>query len=256
MTRPDDEFYVGYQERAPGGLAGWLRVRVIAVALLGAVVAALLASAQRSFDPSSYEWGEVREFTGWVEERPYPALVVERPAAGGDAERSRYLLVAVGKKGAAAEVEGLDRQAVTLRGTLIYREDQTMIEVDAGSVVADPARPPLAPAAASRVALGSQTLAGEIVDSKCFLGVMKPAQRKPHRACATRCISGGIPPVLLVRDAEGRASYFLLTGADGETVNREVLPFVAEPVEITGQVLRQDNLLILRADPATIRRLG
>jgi len=42
--------------------------------------------------------------------------------------------------------------------------------------------------------LGTQTLVGEIVDSKCFLGVMNPGQLTTHRACAIRCISGGVRP--------------------------------------------------------------
>jgi hypothetical protein len=37
-------------------------------------------------------------------------------------------------------------------------------------------------------------------------------------------------------------------------VNQQVLDMVAEPVEITGEVERQGDLLILRADPATYRR--
>jgi hypothetical protein len=93
------------------------------------------------------------------------------------------------------------------------------------------------------------------VDSKCFLGVMNPGNLTPHRACAIRCISGGIPPVLLVRQADGPALYFLLVGARDEPVNRQVLDIVAEPVQISGSVSRQGDLLILRADPATYRRL-
>ena len=41
---------------------------------------------------------------------------------------------------------------------------------------------------------------GEIVDPKCFFGVMKPGEGKPHKDCAIRCILGGIPPVLKVTD--------------------------------------------------------
>jgi len=44
---------------------------------------------------------------------------------------------------------------------------------------------------------------GEIVDSKC-LGVMTPGQLTTHRACAIRCISGGIPPVLHVRQTNAK----------------------------------------------------
>ena len=105
------------------------------------------------------------------------------------------------------------------------------------------------------IPLGRQTLRGEIVDSKCFLGVMNPGQLLPHRACAIRCISGGIPPMLLVRPTNGAAIYLLLVSADGKPVNQQVLDLVAEPVQITGEVERQGELLVLRADPATYRRL-
>src|SRR5947207_1819862 len=98
--------------------------------------------------------------------------------------------------------------------------------------------------------LGRRTLVGEIVDSKCFLGVMNPGQLTPHRACAIRCISGGVPPVLVVRQKNGPAIYLLLVASDG----KPVLDIVAEPVEITGEVEREGDLLILRADPATYHR--
>ena len=103
--------------------------------------------------------------------------------------------------------------------------------------------------------LGTRTYRGEIVDSKCFFGVMKPGNLKPHRACATRCISGGVPPVLLVRDAEGNAEHLLLVGADGGPVNDDVLDMIAEPVEVTGELLRYDDLLVLRADPSAYARV-
>ena len=110
--------------------------------------------------------------------------------------------------------------------------------------------------AAASVPCGRQTLVGEIVDSKCFLGVMNPGQLLPHRACAIRCISGGIPPVLLVRQKHGPPCYLLLVSAAGKPVNEQILDLVAEPVQITGDVERQDGLLILRADPSTYRRVG
>ena len=93
------------------------------------------------------------------------------------------------------------------------------------------------------------------MDSKCYLGVMNPGALTPHRACAIRCISGGIPPVLLVRQTDGTALYFLLVSGDGRPVNKEVLNLVAEPLEITGEVERQGQLFVLRADPSTYRRV-
>jgi len=93
------------------------------------------------------------------------------------------------------------------------------------------------------------------VDSKCCLGVMNPGQFIPHRDCAILCISGGIPPVLLVRQTNGAAIYLLLVSAGGKPVNQQVLDLVAQPVQITGDVERQGELLILRADPASYRRV-
>ena len=84
---------------------------------------------------------------------------------------------------------------------------------------------------------------------------MKPGNLKPHKACAIRCISGGITPVLCVRDESGNALYVMLAGENGEAINKQVIPFVAEPVEMTGHIERRDDLLLMKIDPGMIRRL-
>ncbi|MGE3309475.1 MAG: hypothetical protein AB7O66_05840, partial [Limisphaerales bacterium] len=101
----------------------------------------------------------------------------------------------------------------------------------------------------------SRTLRGEIVDSKCWLGVMNPGRLATHRGCAVRCLSGGIPPILLVQYASGRTEHYLMVGSDGRALNREILEFVAEPVEIRGEVRIEGDLRVLRAEPSDIRRL-
>jgi hypothetical protein len=144
----------------------------------------------------------------------------------------------------------MDGQVVSLDGSLIYRDGKIMIEVRPNSILADGAGSP-----GRAVSLGMYTLRGEIVDSKCYLGVMKPGNLKPHKACAIRCISGGIPPVLCVRDGEGRALYVMLAGPGGEPINAALLDFVAESIAVTGEVERRDDLLMMKLDPAMIRRL-
>ena len=133
---------------------------------------------------------------------------------------------------------------MTLRGTLIWRGGHTLLELLPESLQAAPA-----PALAEErvAALGRRTLRGEIVDSKCFLGVMKPGTGKLHRACAVRCLSGGIPPAL--RTADG---LVLLLRADGRVPGREILPFVARSVTVTGALERHGDRLVLRMerDPA------
>ena len=61
--------------------------------------------------------------------------------------------------------------------------------------------------------------------------------------------------MLLVRRDGAPPLNLLLASVDGKPVNEQVIEFVAEPIEITGEVIRQDGLLILRADPATYRRV-
>ena len=249
----NDEFYIGWQDKAPPRTGRTVRrvvVMVIAVALALGLAAAF---SQRTIGRAVFEWGQVKEFTGVLRSSPVPHLLV---AGSGTNQFTAHYLVNPWKFGFDPELaRRFDGQQVTLRGTRIYRDDQNMIEVVPGSVaVSTNSPPPLANQAAAPTSLGRQTFRGEIVDSKCFLGVMNPGQLKPHRACAVRCISGGVPPVLLVRQSDGSAQYLLLVSSAGQPVNKEVLGLVAEPVEITGEVQRQGELFVLRADPATYRR--
>jgi hypothetical protein len=250
----NDEFYIGWEAKAAPGIGKTIRCAVIAVLALALLVPLGLAVSQRMIGVSVFEWGKRRTFSGILQATPYPHLLVRRP---GDTEGlphySTYYLVAPWKFGLDREaIAPLDGKVVALKGTLIYRGNQTMIEVVPGSIQATNTAsfvtlPPT-------IRIGKQTLVGEIVDSKCFLGVMNPGQLTPHRACAIRCISGGVPPVLLVRQKDGPAIYLLLVSSDGKPVNKQVLNLVAEPVEITGEVELQGELKVLRADPATYRQ--
>jgi hypothetical protein len=254
-----DEFYIGWQAAAPPGIAWRIRRVVVGLIALAVILGGLLAAGQRTIGRSVFEWGRVKTFAGILKGDPYPHLLVPRPGASeGPAAFSSYYLVNPFKFGLDRDgVKPLEGMWVELRGTIIHRENQTMIEVVEGSIQPASAKEAVSTQAVSpSISLGEQTLSGEIVDSKCYLGVMNPGALIPHRACAIRCISGGVPPVLLVRRATGTPLYFLLVARDGAAVNREVLGMVAEPLEITGEVRRQGDLLVLYADPSTYRRIG
>jgi len=249
-------FYIGWEEKAAPGIGKTVRKVAIGLCLFALLAATVFAVSQRLIGASVFEWGTHKTFSGILVARPYPCLLVPRPGdTGGSPRFSAYYLVAPWKFGLdTATIAPLNGQPVTLRGTLIYRGNQTMIEVVDHSIQITN-QVSSAGAGQETVSLGRQTFVGEIVDSKCFLGVMNPGQLAPHRACAIRCISGGCPPVLLVRQKSGPPIYLLLVSAAGKAVNKEVLDLVAEPVEITGEVDRQGELLILRADPNTYRKL-
>jgi len=253
MSEPRrDEFYVGYLPPPPG-IRSAVRRRTVLLVAGATILGAVLAADMRPFPAKVFEWGKPRSFQGWLRSRPVPSLLVRRPGVTDPADVwTRYLLVRPGKFGASDETTEFDGNRVELEGALIYREDQAMIEMVPGSLRRGSVRG--AAPDGSFESLGEHTLTGEIVDSKCYLGVMAPGATKPHRACATRCIAGGIPPVFLVRREDGRALYLLLLSREGKTVNREVLPMIAEPLEITGIVERHADLLVLKADPSTYRR--
>jgi hypothetical protein len=250
----NDEFYVGWEARPAPGIRRTIRRTVVALILLAVLLSAALAVSQRLIGHSAFEWGRSKTFSGILRTQPYPHLLVPRPGnVDGFAPFSTYHLVAPWKFGLDREtLAPLDGRFVTLRGTLIYRGHQTMVETLPESI--RPSDEPSTTPLPRPIPLGRQTLMGEIVDSKCYFGVMNPGQLTPHRACAIRCISGGCPPVFLVRQSDGQATCLLLVSAEGKPVNEQVLDMVAEPLEVTGTVERHGEWLILRADPATYRR--
>jgi hypothetical protein len=211
---------------------------VLAIGVVVLLVGVLLVFAQSPFAASKFEFGQYREYAGVLQEWPYPMLVTPD---------SRFLLVAPGKHG--LPVTGMEGKSVRLKGSLIQRGQDSMLEVLPESLHAGSS----ASAPNSVLDLGPVKLTGEIVDSKCYLGVMNPGNGKVHRDCAVRCISGGIPPAFIAKDASGDVRILLLTGPDGASLNRQVLPFVGEPLEISGQLVRSGPTLILKIEPAQLR---
>jgi hypothetical protein len=163
----------------------------------------------------------------------------------------RFPLVAEGKHG--FDAKSFDGSRVKLKGTLIYRDDLKMIEVVSDSV--EKSVQTSNPIEERSESLGKFTLKGEIVDSKCYLGVMNPGAAKPHRDCAVACLRGGIPPLFIVKDFSGNVSELWLLSAQDESVNKEILEFVAEPVEISGEVSRTGDQLFFKINPNQIKRL-
>ena len=123
-----------------------------------------------------------------------------------------------------------------------------MIEIEPGSIAV---RESETPSALPTRSLGVATVAGEIVDSKCYLGVMNPGRGKVHRDCASRCLSGGIPPIFVSADDHRQ---FLLVGTDGKALGRDALrEFVAEPLIIQGELFERGDQHLLTVDPQVLR---
>jgi hypothetical protein len=249
-----DDFYVGYRKKMPTGLARFIVPTVVSLLLGVALLAVIVPALHNAYDDARSDFRDMREFEGIFVARPAPHLVVVRPGVTDTAAFSRYVMVGRGKSGPKIDVEALHGKHVKVMGSLIYNKDgETLLSVRSAEAVM-PTEPAPSDPTAMR-AVGNFTLQGEIIDSKCYFGTMRPGHTAVHRGCAIRCIAGGVPPVFLTRDQQGNTMTFLLADADGGSVNQQVLPFVADPLEITGEVLRMDDVFVLKADPATYRRL-
>src|SRR5437773_10953915 len=200
MWKPgEEESCIGYAPPMPPRLGRFVRRVVIGIGCFVVIVAVTLASGHLRLEGGTYEFGHPKSFSGTIVQRPYPALRLD----GVDSIVEPWpLLVAPGKHGADALVRGLEGRHLSLTGTRIQRGAHTMIEVEPASL---PSNVSEAASVQAPVLLGQSDkaaveLTGEIVDSKCFLGVMVPGSGKTHKECASLCLRGGIPPEI------GRAS--------------------------------------------------
>ena len=260
-------FFVGYLDETPPGVARFIRRAVIGLLLLAAALGAGLALLLERFDEGVFEYGLVRDYEGELLVDPHPRLLtVDGPVAG-------YLLVGVGKHG--LDVNGepgapAPSGEIRLSGTLIQNPEAAMLEVHSlelpeGWTNAEPSGESVGPgdlelagpaaeaipanAQARRsdvqVVMRGDTVVGEIVDTKCYLGAMKPGRGKPHRDCASLCIRGGIPAALLVRTASGERELVHLVDFAGRPLGRELLDWVGQPVAVRGLLRRKDDRLFL-----------
>jgi methionine sulfoxide reductase heme-binding subunit len=246
-----EPFYIGWRKKPVVMHVTAKRIAwaTAAVAALGVFAAA--AALQNPFDAGVFEFGTIRSFQGVLRAEPVPHLASLAPSgAAGPA----ILVSGEGKFGVPpALMAAHDGQHVEFNGTLIAREGMTMVQMDdPGSFrVLDPARLP----ARDDTDLGRVVLEGELVDTKCFFGVMRPATGKVHRGCAVRCLSGGVPPGVLVRDGEGNGRVILLAGPPGRPLDYDV-EWAARMVRASGAlqmhrgipVLRTVSLALLPAD--------
>ena len=241
MNGNEDEFYVGYDETTPPGMRRMVLAAVVTSAVAALVVAALFVRSERPLANSRFEYGTTHEIAGYLRRWPVPTLTV-RDEGGW----RNVWLVSQGKFGAERTVGSLPDGWVRLRGSVIEREPWEMLEVVAGSVrpqreVTD--TPPVAPAPGRHVAAR-----GEVVDSKCYLGVMNPGERTVHRDCAVRCLAGGVPPMFAFREDGGEMQLALVVDGGAVATADRLRGLVGRPVELTGTLIGEADRLVFVLD--------
>lgn len=243
-VEPDrDPFFIGWFPM-PRAYARFLAPLACALVAALAVGGGILAWGQRSPGPGTWDDGTTT-FIGVVYAEPYAMIRV--PGDEGGPPRT-VLLVNEGKFGAKDRVRPHDGNSVRVSGTLLSRGGWLVLELAASDSGLCSVDLPAAEQAALKRALprerGPASLRGEIVDSKCYLGAMKPGGGRTHKGCAVLCLKGGVPPVFVSRD-EGDALY-LLVSAGGGPLDRSYLELTADSIRLDGRVEEWGDLRVLK----------
>ena len=257
------DFYIGYMPKAPKGIARFVFGIVLLLFLSMGGVSYYMSTSHQFINNGTYEFGELTELTGVIRSEPVPYIRITADEEGKVGKN--IMLIDFGKFGARESVEkikskvggNLNNVEVTIRGTLIYQDGFTLLELTEKENALLRHKPLEDPAKyiSQPTAMQNKRLTGEIVDPKCYFGSMKPGQGKPHRSCANLCIAGGIPPVFVVETPEKTAEYYILKGMDGRDINQEILDYVAYTTEIQGMVTSLNEWNVLYIEPEKIKRL-
>lgn len=253
MSEPD--FFVGYLPM-PRSLRRFVSIAAVIISVLVLGAGFVLARSTTGGGRAQFRGGTSQALVGVLTARPTALLWTLDPAAPGGVRGT--LLVRQGKFGLGERAAALDGQVVRVDGAIIERDGRRMIELArlpeaASEALSAPDHARIA--ARANTAADHVTLEGEIVDSKCWLGRMRPGAQRTHRACAQLCIAGGIPAMFVTRAANGQEEAYVLADRHGGPIGDAVLPYVAEPVRLSGERVIEGDVVFLRIDAAKIERL-
>jgi hypothetical protein len=249
-----EDYFIGWSDETPKSYRKHALVFLSVSLLVLLSVGVLYVSNQRGFIDSYYDYGNIQEMSGYLVSEPVWGLRQE-----SNGKTTTIPLVGYGKHGPHATITKMmedhslsEGTMVTLRGMIFQYQGRKWMEltemenslVSAGNTIN---------LDRSIRTIGTKTYNGEIVDPKCFFGVMNPATKAVHRSCAIRCISGGIPPILVIRENGIPIDYCFLVDNQMQNLQMEVLPYVGIPVEVTGKEMLYDDWKVLQMDMGTLK---
>jgi hypothetical protein len=253
-----DEFYIGWQDDATASYKKG-RKKFFLISMLAVIFLALsYLFVEKEFVDSYFDYGNLTDVEGTIVE--YPVFGISTQV---NQKQVTIPLVGFGKFDALPVLENIKKQAgalplnsfkVSLRGTMIKYQDKTWMELTEGNQSILSIKKAQKQVSQAIINKGQQSISGEIVDPKCFFGVMNPAYGKIHRSCAVRCISGGIPPILAVKVDNVYSDYYFITDYQGKPVNKEILGYVGLSVDISGNVEQVDDWKLIKIDVKNINQ--
>ena len=242
-TVVNDDFYVGYETGIPAVARPRVRGAVATALATSLIVGLTVVVSQSPLPAARFDSGAETAFSGVVRLDPEPAL---------DTDSGRILLVAPGKRGAASLVRDFVNRRVALKGALIERGGLRLLEVVPAAITAASGAA-AGGAAGSLTDVGDVVLTGEIVDAKCYAGVMNPGEGTVHRDCARACLRGGLPAMFAVRTPDGRDVLFALESTDGAALGEAVADVAGRQITLAGRAFTAlHGRRILRIDPRAL----
>ncbi|MGI9316653.1 MAG: hypothetical protein ACR2QW_04905 [bacterium] len=241
-------FFVGYLDM-PAALRKFYIPLTILMLGFSALVGFSIASLQSSSGAASWNTESSVILEGLLTVDPYPVLHRIDPDNPGQIES--VLLVNQGKYSAEEFARPSMGKLVSVTGFPIARGGWTMLEItSAEDIIENQSELSNQKKEIERQveekSIGAVVLKGEIADSKCFLGVMKPGEGSVHKACAEVCLLGGIPSMLVVRDRHDVRYGYILILEDGSSASTLLADRAADTVEIHGELFRKGDLLYLK----------
>ena len=252
---PDPGFFVGYLNSVPRSLAIFLVVA--AAAMVGGMAGLAFALGSNVNDPGdgafARKLGKPGDDRRAARRIPIPSCACARtrtiprrapscspcPASASVKRRGRKLF---------GQVVDAKRLPLPARRHRHAADPGQGLAQGGGGRRRGACRPQFTPAPAEP--LGRWRLIGEICDSKCHLGAMRPGDGLAHKACANLCISSGAPPIFVTADdsaVEGE-TFLLMADRDGGPLPDNFRDYVAVLVQLEGEVERLDDLLVFKVD--------
>jgi hypothetical protein len=81
---------------------------------------------------------------------------------------------------------------------------------------------------------------------------MRPGSGVAHRACASLCLLGGVPPVFVTTQPVEGEEFLLITGEGDAVLPEALFDYVGLYVTLEGDVARHGDLLVLTVDTDTV----
>ena len=258
-----DSFYIGWSEQLDEHQKKAIKKFIIITKSIAVLFLTLFTYKQHRIANSAYLYAHQETYSGIINTKPFPHLsYLSGNDPYGNPIYTVVPLVNAFKFGATEIIQKFLMQhpsgGAKIKGTVINRYDDStktfVLELTSGENAITSVNS-YGAQSIKEIPAGIVKLRGEIIDPKCYIGAMNPGQGKTHRSCAIRCISGGIMPMLVYRE-NGKEKYVVVLGPNKEPINNKVLPYVAEPVEITGQLVHYQNWDYICIHPEEIIRLA